>query len=257
MRAWYAALIVAVLGVAGFVLVSCAGARGNGNVTTDRREVPAFSSLSLSGSGTLRLKKGDFKVLVITDSNLQPAILTEVRGKTLCIGARPGVGPLWPTRLEYEVSLPSLEGIGVSGSANVDSEAFSGSALDLDMSGSGSIGGAFSYGNARMRISGSGSLDAKGSFGALECHLSGSGRARLSGQASSLVVGLSGSGSLDGREFSADTVRVGASGSGVAEIRAKESIEARMSGSGSLRYWGDPKVDARTSGSGQVERVGD
>jgi hypothetical protein len=257
MRAWNAALIVAALGVAGFVLVSCVGARGNGNVTTEKRELPSFSSLSLSGSGTLRLKKGDFKVLVITDSNLQPAILTEVRGKTLYIGARPGVGPLWPTKLEYEVSLPSLDGIGVSGSANVDSEDFSGSALDLDMSGSGSIDGAFSYAKANMRVSGSGSLNTKGSFGSLECHLSGSGRARLSGLASSLIVGLSGSGSLDGREFSADTVEVRASGSGAAEIRAKESIEARMSGSGSLHYWGNPKVDARTSGSGQVERLGD
>jgi hypothetical protein len=257
MRAWYAALIVAALGGAGFALVSCVGARGNGNVTTEKREVPAFSSLSLSGSGKLRLKKGDFKVLVITDSNIQSSILTEVRGETLHIGAKPGALPLWPTELEYEVSLPNLDGISVSGSTNVDSEDFSGSTLDLEMSGSGSINGAFSYAKANMRVSGSGSLNAKGSFGSLECHLSGSGRARLSGLASSLLVGLSGSGSLDGREFSADTVEVRASGSGAAEIRAKESIEARMSGSGSLRYWGNPKVDARTSGSGRIERVGD
>jgi hypothetical protein len=257
MRAWNAALIVAALGVAGFVLVSCVGMRGNGSITTEKREVPAFSSLSLSGSGKLRLKKGDFKVLVITDSNIQSAILTEVGGNTLHIGAKPGAAPIWPTKLEYEVSLPNLDGISVSGSAEVISEAFSGSDMDFNISGSGSISGGFSYGKAKIVISGSGSLDIEGAFGSLDCRLSGSGRAKLAGSTSDLIVALSGSGSLDGRALSADTVKVGASGSGAAEIRAKGSIEARMSGSGSLRYWGNPKVDARTSGSGMVERVGD
>jgi hypothetical protein len=257
MRAWYAALVVAALGIAGFVLASCVGARGNGNVTTEKREVPAFTSLSLSGSGTLRLKKGDFKVLVITDSNVQPAILTEVSGGTLHIGARLGRMPIWPTKLEYEVSLPSLDGIGVSGSGNIESEAFSGSDIGIDISGSGSIAGAFSYRNAKASISGSGSLQGDGAFGSLDCRLSGSGRAKLSGLASSLAVNLSGSGSLDGRDLSADKIKVDVSGSGEVDIRAKEFVEARLSGSGSLRYWGNPKVDARTSGSGRIERVGD
>jgi len=256
MRAWYAALIVAALGVAGFILVSCVGARGNGNVTTERREVPAFTSLRLSGSGTLHLKRGDFKVLVITDSNIQSAILTEVSGNTLHIGVKPGARLVWPTRLEYEVSLPSLDGIGVSGSAHIDSEAFSGSEIDLDISGSGSIAGAFSYRNAKAGISGSGSLQGDGAFGSLDCRLTGSGRAKLSGLASTLVVDLSGSGSLDGRDLSADKVDVDVSGSGEVDIRAKELVEARLSGSGSLRYWGNPKVEARTSGSGRTERGG-
>lgn len=257
MRAWYAALVVAALGVAGFVLVSCVSERGNGNITTEKREVPAFTALSLSGSGTLRLKKGDFKVLVITDSNIQSAILTEVEGKTLRIGAKPGAGPFWPTRLEYEVSLPDLDGISVSGSGNIESEAFSGSDIRIDISGSGSITGALSYRNAKAGISGSGSLQGDGVFGSLDCRLSGSGHAKLSGLASSLVVDLSGSGSLDGRDFSADKVKVGVSGSGEVDIRAKELVEARLSGSGSLRYWGNPKVEERTSGSGRIERAGD
>lgn len=257
MRAWNAALIVAALGIAAFLLVACAGGRGNGRVTTERRELPAFSSISVGGSGKLHVKKGDFKVLVVTDSNLQSAVLTAVRGSTLYIGVKPGQTLFWPTRLEYEVSLPDLEGLSLSGSADADSEAFAGPALDCRISGSGSLSGPFSYEKARVEMSGSGSLDLDGSFGSLELGVSGSGRARLSGKASELRAELSGSGSLEGGDFSADRVRVGVSGSGSASVRARESLEARLSGSGQLRYWGTPKLDARSSGSGSIKRAGD
>ena len=98
------------IGLKSFGLVS-----GNGKVTTEERAVSGFTAVSLSGSGSLRVHEGGFKVEVIADSNILPYIVTELVGTELRIGFKPGIGIARTTRLEFDVTMPGLAGIRVSG----------------------------------------------------------------------------------------------------------------------------------------------
>jgi hypothetical protein len=251
MRALYAAFVVAA------TLVSCAGVVGNGDVRTEERKLEGFSSISLSGSGGLKIHRGDFKVVVRADANILPHVLTELRGSELRIGIEPGVSILRSTRLEYEVSLPELEGVAVSGSGEASLDPFSGKSFEGRLSGSGGLSGQLDYGEARLRASGSGRLALKAKLEELDLGLSGSGELRLAGNIGTGRVSLSGSGNVDARDCAFGDIEVHASGSGRVELRALGKLDAELSGSSQLRYWGSPGLSTRTSGSARVSKAGD
>lgn len=245
------------LALAALGLASCGGVVGNGQVETETRHVQRFDAISLGGSGSLSVHRGDFKVEVSCDANILPYILTEVVGTELQIGVRPGVSILSPTKLHYEVSLPELSGLKVSGSGRAEAEAFSGKDVRLTVSGSGDIAGDFAYERADVLVSGSGSMRIKGVFDASSVKISGSGGAAIRGSTTSLDLATSGSGHFDGKDFAAQTAQARCSGSGGGEIRAATSLDARLSGSGRLSYWGNPQVEVSSSGSGRLRRAGD
>ena len=92
---------------------------GNGRVETESRKVAAFSSISLNGSGTLRVHRGSLKVEITSDSNILPYITATVSGDELRIGVEPFNSIMSATKLQFDVSLPELRGVGVAGSGNV------------------------------------------------------------------------------------------------------------------------------------------
>jgi hypothetical protein len=228
---------------------------GNGKVETESRGLAGFTSVSLSGIGSLRVHSGDFKVEVSSDSNILPYITTEVVGSELRIGMKPGVRTYRPTKLEYDVTLPSLEGIGLSGSGAIKIDEFSGESFRAHISGSGSLEGELSYEKASMRVSGSGAYSLSGDFGSLDLDVSGSGSGVFAGSAKTCIANISGSGSISGKDFAIDALKATISGSGDLELRVKERLQASVSGSGSIGYWGRPTVDAHTSGSGRIRSL--
>jgi len=228
---------------------------GNGKVETESRGLPGFSSVSLSGIGSLRIHSGDFKVEVTSDSNILPYIVTEVVGTELRIGMKPGIRTFRPTKIEYDVTLPALEGIGLSGSGSIHIDRFSGESFRAHISGSGSLEGELSYEKASLGVSGSGAYALSGDFGTLDLDISGSGSGVFAGTAKTCLANISGSGSISGKDFSIDALKATISGSGDLELRVKERLQASVSGSGSIGYWGKPTVDAHTSGSGRIRSL--
>jgi hypothetical protein len=239
--------------------VSCGFAdmvRGNGKVETEGRSVSAFTSVSVSGSGTLRVREGSRKVEITADSNLLPYITTEVSGGELKIGLKPFTSISHATKMEYDVTVPSLEGVRLSGSGDAYVDRFSGDSFSGSVSGSGGIKAALDYEKVELSVSGSGGFDAEVKTDSLSFSCSGSGKAYLKGSAAKASIGISGSGDVLARDLNAKKVNVGVSGSGKVEIRASEELKASLSGSGDVRYWGNPSVDSRASGSGRVTRAG-
>lgn len=230
---------------------------GNGEVEAESRGLSGFTSVSLSGIGSLRVHSGDFKVEVVSDSNILPYVITEVVGSELRIGMKPGIRAFRPTKLEYDVTLPALDGLGLSGSGAVHIDEFSGESFRAHISGSGSLEGELSYEKASLGVSGSGDYSLSGDFGTLDLDVSGSGSGVFAGTARTCLASISGSGSISGKAFTIEALRATVSGSGDIEARVKERLEARVSGSGSIGYWGSPKVDAHTSGSGRIRSLGD
>ena len=78
----------------GVILSSCLlGIDGNGNIVTQDRNVKDFIGVSLRGVGDVNVNHAeDFKVEVITDSNIQSLITTKVNGSNLHIDGESTAG---------------------------------------------------------------------------------------------------------------------------------------------------------------------
>jgi hypothetical protein len=229
---------------------------GNGKVETERRNVPAFKSISVSGSGTLRVHKGGQKVEISCDSNILPYITTTVAGDELAIGFKPFVGIRNPSKLQFEVTIPELRGVRLSGSGNAYVDAFEGGSFSADISGSGGIKADLDYESVSFNASGSGGFDAAVKARDFRFRCSGSGKAFLRGSADVADVVISGSADLGGRDFAVEDARISVSGSGRIEIGAKSKLDVTLRGSGDLRYWGNPTITQSVSGSGRIAKAG-
>ena len=100
------ARIIAALLAASLLGTACGAfadvVRGNGKVKTEGRSLPSFSSVSLSGSGDLRIHKGSQRLEITADSNVLPYITTEVTGGVLKIGFKPFTSITKITKLVFD-----------------------------------------------------------------------------------------------------------------------------------------------------------
>lgn len=230
---------------------------GNGDVQIEQRTVASFSSISVAGSGTLRVHKGGQKVSLKSDSNVLPYITTEVVDGQLRIGFKPFTSLTGTTKLEYEITMPSLRGIGIAGSGEAYVDAFKGETFKADIAGSGAMKADLDYGSIQLNCMGSGGFDAKVKADRLDLRVSGSGDVFIQGSADRAEVRLSGSSSLGAKNFAVGDAKVAVTGSGSVEIKVAKSLDIAISGSGSLKYWGNPVISQRVSGSGQISKGGE
>ena len=104
-----------------------------------------------------------------------------------------------------------------------------------------------------LTITGSGNITvAKVSTTELQTRISGSGTITAAGTADTQRVGISGSGSVRAGELASRAATVNISGSGDAVIQVSDSLDVRISGSASVRYRGDPSINEHISGSGDL-----
>jgi Protein of unknown function (DUF2807). len=211
---------------------------GNGTIESEARSVGSFSSIRVEGSGQLRVHKGNQYVEVSSDSNILPYITTRVSGSTLVIGFKSFTSITGATKLAYDVTLPSLDGVTLSGSGDAIVDAFSGSSFTGTITGSGSITATFAYDKIKLASSGSGG-------------------ATLAGSATAVELGITGSGAIYAKDLAASSATTSISGSGNIEVRASTSLSANIYGSGSVFYYGSPVVSQTISGSGHVAKGGD
>jgi len=135
-------------------------------------------------------------------------------------------------------------------------DGFSGDALSIAQSGSGSIEASrLSYRSVDVGLSGSGDTSLSGSMDAIAVRSSGSGKVRLDGEGDGASLEMSGSSVVDAEGFACDDVRIVISGSGKASVNVRKTLDVTASGSGTVRYRGDARVSAKTSGSGTVRPI--
>ena len=191
--------------------------RGNGDIGTESRNVPNFSSVSLEGSGNVTITQGtSFMVTVSDDENLLPYVETNVSDNELRIRYKRGT---WVKHSSLQVSIimPELNGIELSGSGTytVNGHFVNNGTFKSKMSGSGEVFiNDFDTKHADFDVSGSGKISAAGLW--------------------------------------TETASVHISGSGEAELSVSAELDAHISGSGSIYYHGTPSVSTHVSGSGRV-----
>lgn len=247
----------------------------------ETRDVPTFTKISFRTAGKIYVKQGSpQKVEIEGTSEVLAKIKTNVDGSRLVVGPEDG----WKNwnwnnddKVTVYVTVARIEGLAVNGSGELIAQTkITGTNIDLDVSGSGSVTAEIEAENVDTDVSGSGNINLKGKFknvkadvsgsgkvfvtgtvsGKADFEISGSGKIEAEGSADSMSAEISGSGRVMGANFVTNVAKIEIAGSGDVEITVNKDLDADISGSGTVRYKGDPaRVNAHSSGSGKVRKM--
>jgi hypothetical protein len=200
------------------------------------RNLSGFNKVSFGVAGNLYVKLGDnFNVVLEGDDDVLDEVKTEVSGGRLVIKRENHYFNMNNDKVNVYVTMPEMEGLGVSGSGKAEIQDNLKSAdLNLSVSGSGKLYTAdLDVNNLHCSISGSGDIIVRG------------------GNIGTGDLSISGSGNYEGEAAEIGTASVSISGSGNCTCNVTDNLKGGISGSGNVTYSGNPKVDVRVSGSGK------
>ncbi|MEL7588858.1 MAG: head GIN domain-containing protein [Prolixibacteraceae bacterium] len=207
----------------------------------EKREVAAFSGISLRIPATVYISQGDKQAIeIVAKESALEQIITEVNDRELVIRF-PGKSYVWkdftPGKIEIFITVPEIDRLSVAGSGDIIGDGpVKSRIVDLTISGSGKlILGDLTAERVKVSISGSGDMELSGT-----------------GEAVDLGIIISGSGNFKGIGFAAEDVNVKIAGSGDATVHAVKSLKVRTAGSGDVNYKGNPAIDQSILGSGKV-----
>jgi len=217
---------LAVAGLAGCTL------RPAGDPVSQERDIEAVTAVVLESAGDLRISEGEPSLVIHAGSRVIESLTSDVRGDQLVLGTDRRL-PFGPGEVRYELTLPSLGSVRVSGAGDVDGSV-SGDTLELEIDGAGDV--AFD------------GIDAS----SVSVSIDGSGEVELSGDADELDIRVSGAGSVDAAALTGARVEIDIDGAGDAEVHATDALDVRVSGAGDVTYSGDPEVTREIDGIGDV-----
>ena len=209
--------------------------------TTQKREVSAFTEISLRIGAKVHLKQGNVQSVEVKgkETTLEK-LITEVNGRSLVIRyPNDSWFSKWnPGSVDVYVTMPQIDGLAISGSGSIVSDGIIESRiLDVTISGSGDI----KLDNLKAEK--------------VSATISGSGNIHLFGKqnAAELKAVISGSGNVKAIEFPADNVDVKIVGSGNCWVNSTKNLVVKLAGSGNIVYRGNPSIDSSIAGSGKVK----
>lgn len=220
-------------------------------VTKKTLELAEFKSIYVNSNYTVYLKqtnKQEVSVEALSDIYALTSIVVENGVLMINVERKPDSPnkSVWakiddiklnPTMKVY-VSVKNINELQVNGLGKIISEnSLSAPALNLSVSGSGSM-----------------DLDLKGDY--LKAEVSGAGKITLKGYATSIDALVSGSGDIHAFDCTLDNAKIKVSGTGNCEVNAATSIDALVLGSGTIKHKGNTKnATKKVYGSGTVERA--
>src|ERR1044071_8030941 len=100
------------------------GIRGNGNINTDERTIPAIANIRASGAFKIEWENGAPALRITTDENLLRYIDSDVDGDTLRLRTREQI---WPTHgITVVISSQTRVGARISGAVQLTAHQLSG-----------------------------------------------------------------------------------------------------------------------------------
>jgi len=229
---------------------------GNGDRTTETRNLDAFTMIQVNGDFDVQVDTGVASFTVIeADENLMGFIVTSVSGDKLIIESRNGncLKPSHP--IEITVTTPGVSSIELNGSGFIYCNGISSDELYLNVSGSGQIECYEIQSNSlNCEIGGSGYMNISAVTEDLTAQVNGSGEIRLSGTAVSSDFSVIGSGNINSGNLGTDVCTAYISGSGTIDAYVNQALDVTIVGSGIFYYDGDPAITKDISGSGKVLR---
>lgn len=234
-----------------FLLILSVVGASLAQVTKKTLELPEFKSIYVNSNYTVYLKqnnKQEVRVEALADIYAVTEIKVENGILMINVDRKPDAPDksIWakiddiklnPTMKVY-VSMQNVSSLQVNGRGKIISEnSIASDDLEVGLTGSGSI-----------------DIDVKGKK--LTTDISGAGTIALKGYATTNKISLSGTGSLTAYNCELDDATIKVGGSGIAEIKVNETLDASIMGSGSVKVKGNTKkVTKKVYGSGSIERA--
>jgi hypothetical protein len=191
--------------------------QGQGPVTSETREVGAFSRIEASAGIRVVVRIGPSEAVGVTaQENLLPVIATDVRGDTLSIEASEDFTTLEPVTVT--VVVPALDGITLSGGAQAVIDGLDAESLEL-------------------RVRGGAQVTAAGSVGSVALHADGGATARL-------------------EALSVRVATVSMEGGATATLTVSDDVTGSAAGGSRLTVLGDADVSVEVSGGSVASRGG-
>jgi len=237
--------ILPVLLISSVILSSCHGwfggdrIRGNGNVTTQSRNVSGFSGIDVSGAINVYVKQDSSEsVRIEADANLMEYVVTRVENGVLAIYPDDHSN-LNPTRsINVYVSGRNFKYFEASGASDIRGESKIQGSEEIEFNASGA-----------SKIE----LDIKAPKVAGD--ISGASSLRLTGETKDVYLHATGASNAKCFELMAENADVDISGASGASVFASVSVKGEASGASHVKYKGAAtNVVVNTSGAGSVSK---
>ncbi|HYH14460.1 MAG TPA: head GIN domain-containing protein [Flavisolibacter sp.] len=212
---------------------------GNGNITTEQRNIADFNAIEVQGSINVYVSQGsNYAVRVEAEENLMEYVVVEKDGEELEVRFKRNTNIRTKRPVNVYVTAPSYTNLAVSGSGNLISQTkiTHPSQLDIDIAGSG---------DANLEV------DAP----TINAEISGSGSAILKGTTRTFNGEIGGSGELRAYNLLSERSDIDIAGSGDAEVFASKQLDVQVAGSGNINYKGNPNINKSIAGSGTVRKA--
>jgi hypothetical protein len=192
------------------------GITGSGNIISREFDYTDFSVVDAGyGFNVKIVQDEDYSIVVSFDDNVLEYLEVSVSGDTLTVGLEPGSYRL--LSLDVVISMPSLDGLMLSGGSNGDVSGFS-------------------------------------SLQGISLGLSGGSEVIIVGSASDLVVDASGGSRVYLSEFICGDAEINFSGGSNGSIYITGTLDVNLSGGSHLTYYGNPELeDISTSGGSTIK----
>lgn len=198
-----------------FLLSGCTGVRGSGVRKTEKRELPAFTSIETIGAFEVTVtcqKPASFEIEA--DDNILPLVETEVRGEVLRVTTKKNYHS--SGGIAVRITVPNLDSVKSTGAG-------------------------------KFRVS-----DVKNDN--FEIHSTGAAQVSVSGQSKSVTISSTGAGKIDAHNLRANNAEVSVTGAATADVYAIDQLDVTVSGAGRVTYSGNPRVSKHVNGAGQVTK---
>jgi hypothetical protein len=194
-----------------------------------------FDKVAVAGSDNVDIHHGSsFRVVATGPADELDKLELVVERGELKIGRKRQWWRWNGEDVKVSVTMPTLHGVRISGSANVAADRGDGPAFAMAISGSGDMKvAAVDAAKVALSISGSGDVTAAGRCTSVDVKISGSGNAMLAG-------------------LKCTNADVSVAGSGDVAAHASTAAMVRVAGSGDVRITGGGRCTKKVAGSGTV-----
>ncbi len=221
-----------------FITTSCSEmcVEGEGEITSESRNLPAFHSIKLRIPGRVEIAENTGNTIKVeAQPNLLPMIKMEVSDGVLVISSKQCIGR--NKGIHLQLTAPEFERLVVDGSGSI-------TAMNT-----------LNSQHLELAINGSGELNLTSNCESLYAGIKGSGEIKINGSSQSQIIRIDGSGKYLGRDFPSVSTETTINGSGEMDLFTIEKMKVTINGSGDIRYKGNPKLDSRINGSGSVTKM--
>jgi hypothetical protein len=188
---------------------------GSGNRQTQKRDIPAFTSIATEGAFEIEVVcQKDPSLEIEGDDNILPLISTEVSNNVLHVKSSRGYTADTPVHLRLTVA--NLEGLSVMGAGKISISGLKNDKFEIDANGAPAITAA--------------------------------------GETNVVDIETNGAGKIDTHKLRAARAVVDSKGVSKVEVYANDQLDVTVAGPSQVIYRGDPKVNKTVHGPGSVEK---